>query len=80
MPSDFDAMKAFFNLMKIEYELKESGGVIDPDGGCIVKSGKGEPFPYGKMLRLKEGCGNSGFTCDFYFDEKGKFIKHGVWE
>ena len=69
-PSDFHAMKAFFNLMKIEYEADERGGTTNYI----------DVFTFKNSIRLKEGCGHRGKTCEFYFDEKGKFIKHGVWE
>lgn len=32
------------------------------------------------QIEIESGIGYVDFTCDFYFDENGKFLGHGVWE
>lgn len=33
-----------------------------------------------KTITVGSGAGYAGFCCDWYFDDKGKFIIHGCWE
>ena len=71
-------MKSFFNLMGIKYEFEEQPGTVNPHAGSILAVER--CFDYGKIIRLKEGNGCSGFYCEFYFDANGKFLHHGIWE
>jgi len=68
--SDFDKFKNLFNESNIIYDIIEERG----------ETSYINEFIYYKKIKIDNGVGYFDFYAEFYFDENGKFLNHGVWE
>jgi len=55
-------------------------GSLKNDEFAIVPKGKVSQTEGDIAVRFGCGCGYANFQVEFYFDENGKLVRHGVWE
>lgn len=68
--NDFEKLKRLFFETGINFEAFEEPGKVDYQ----------EVVEYSKLIKLGEGVGYYDFNIKFYFDDKGNFLNHGIWE
>ena len=74
--TDKEKLINLFNEFGIKYDEK----IIDGQEAHDYETYKNATEKAKTQIEIENGIGYYDFNCDFYFDENGKFLGHGVWE
>ena len=70
--TDMEAFKTALDQMGVNYQEEETDD--------LIFQSRGEAHRYKWSITVSSGIGYCNAEASFYFDRKGHFLIHGVWD